>query len=167
MALTLSTLADELENLFNSLGAPGFDAGTAWGVAFGNYFLDATLGGVPVTASAVDTAAAAMGAAITFSNSTGDEANPDQIGAGLVALWGAIAAAPATFWPAALSPVVVPAGFVGGPGSTASIAILAAFGTNQDAAITRPQAAAALAAAIHPNGLGGSAVVGVTPTAIL
>lgn len=161
MALTQTVLADELEGVFNATGPTG----ALWGVAFGNYFHSATLGGVPVTESAVDTAAAAMG--ITFSNSDTAEQNAGKIGAGLVVFWLAIAAAPATFWPLALSPVVLPPGFVGGAVSAASVAILAAFAANQNEGITRPQAAANLAAAIHPNGLGGTAVLGVTPTAIL
>ena len=160
MALSQSTLASEMEAAITQLTAPGApSAEQAQAQAFGDYFKDATHNGVAILPSPVDSLAVpAMVAAMAFTVPGTPSSGATALTAGYTAFWGAIVAAPVTFWPAA--GVVTPAAGL----ATLATAIAVVFSTNNDPSITKAQAAANLASVIHPNaGLGGTALIGLGP----
>lgn len=164
MALSQSTLASEMQAAIELLTAPGApSAEQLQAQAFGNYFKGATFVGVPVVPSSVDSLAVpAMAAAMVFTVPGTPSSGAAALTAGYSAFWGAIVAAPASFWPAA--GVVTPATGL----ASLSSALAATFPTNNNPSTTKAQAAANLAAVIHANaGLTGSALLGLAPTPIV
>jgi len=170
MALALATLTDELEAMLDSLAAPGApDAGTAWAEAFGEYFKGAgdplkaaAWAGVPVLAAQVDALLKpAMAAAMTFPD---PDVTPGTAGAVLIAgfqaFWAPIVATPITYWPLMIVCVL--------PTGIAALDLSPAFAANNAPGVTNAQAAAALAAIIHPIcGLTGTgAIPPASPTPI-
>ena len=159
MALSQSMLASEMQAALDALTAPSApSAEQAQAQAFGNYFKDAQHNAVFILPGPVDSLAVpAMTAAMTFTIGTPATAAA-VLTAGYTAFWGAIVASPAAFWPAA--GVVTPAVGL----ATLAVALAAVFPVNNAPSITKAQAAANLAAVIHPSaGLTGSALIGAGP----
>lgn len=154
MALSESTLASQVETALAS-AAGGSSAATALATAFATYFKGATLNGAPVVGAAVDSIAKpAMVSAMAFSNTATAAAGAAVLAGGLAAFWSAIAGAASTFWPAATTVTPPP-----GLGSLAAD-LLDVFDENLDDGVTRTQAAANLAEALHDDaGTGGAGVV--------
>ena len=163
MALALGTLTSELEAMLDSLTAPGAPgAAAAWAESFGEYFKGATWQGTPVVSAVVDSALKpAMEAAMIFPD---PDVTPGTAGlvlaAGFAAFWAPIVTTPVTYWPAMIA-CVPPPGIV-------ALDLAPAFATNNAPGVTNAQAAAALAAIIHPVcGLTGTgAIPPASPTPI-
>lgn len=149
MALSLVTLTDELK-----VGlAPGAEnPPQEISAAFGRYFGDSIANGIPVTKESVTTLAVpAMTAAMAFLPGGTPADGAAVFVAGFTAFWGAMSAAPPSFFTGAT--VITPP-----PGlATLAAAIVSAFALNL-LATELAVAAANLAAVFHPSaGLGGTA----------
>lgn len=156
MTLSQSALATEIENMVPTLGS----SSAILAQAYGDYMKDAIAGATPITAATVDSSAVpAMTAAMTFSQPGTPTSGATVITTGLTAFWGAMVAAPATFFSGAT--VITPPIF---PPLIATLA--ATLLANATGSASLADSAAALAADIHlaTDGIG-TATIG-TPTAI-
>jgi hypothetical protein len=128
---------------------PGTEAAAieAWAEAFATYFEGATANGVPATPAALHAAAkTAMKGAMSGLSTAGATA----IQAGVVAFWGALVAAPPTYFTAALALSAAP-GLSG-----LAPALAGVFETNQSSGASQDTALGAIATAIHALQTGGT-----------
>lgn len=154
MALSSATLASELDAQVGNVATEAA-ARTAWAQAWNNYFGHASCGGT-ISGLALPAAKSAMASALTGMSSSGASA----IQAGIAAWWAALV--PATAFAGAT--VITPPATVSG----IAAALASVFTTNNAPGVTKTQALANLAAVLHANGgLGGTATIAGTPTAIL
>ena len=162
MPLVQATLASQLTTALQELTSdtPPASPPLRLAQAFGEYFKGAS-SPVPVNPASVDAAVAAMAAAMAFSAGSAG-AGAAAFAGGFSQFWATLELGAATAFPGHL-PGTPPAGL----GSLAS-ALEAQFGANNAQGITAAQAAANLAAAIHPGaGLGGTVLVpGAPPTPV-
>lgn len=139
------------------------EAAQNWANAFAQYFFGAQAGGVPVVAASVtNIAEPAMASAIVFVPGPGSLAGATAIQAGLIAFWGTILAAPATFFPTTIAATR--------PSYSLLPAQLAAvFDSNTASELSLVDAAAAIAPVIHSStaGLGSVFFPGSIPAAIV
>jgi hypothetical protein len=147
MAMSQNTLKSE----FTGMGLYGteVDAIDAWTLAWSKYFEDAETNGIPVEVTALLSAESAMRSALVGMSQFGQGAA--KIQAGIIAWWGAIAAAPITFFPGAI--LVTPPPGLGG--IAAALAVV--FASNIAGSVSKEDAYSAIAGALHPLNLGGTA----------
>lgn len=156
MALSQSTLATELENLVPTASAS--TAATTLAQAYGDYMKGAESNAVPITSASVDSLAVpAMAAAMTFTAGDTSAQGAAQFVAGLAAFWGAMVAAPASFFTGAT--VITPPPF-----TTTAASLATDFDNNTSNEETLADSAAALAATIHgdTDGIGTATFPGPT-----
>lgn len=160
MALVQATLASQLTTALQELTSdtPPASPPLRLAQAFGEYFKGATAGGA-VNPASVDAAVVAMAGAMTFPLGSAS-AGAASFAGGFGQFWAVFQLSVPTAFPGML-PGTPPSGL----GSLAS-ALQSQFGSNNAQGITNAQAAANLAAAIHPNaGLGGTVLIpGAPPT---
>jgi len=151
--MLINTLKSELLSLelFNTEAS----AISAWANAFRIYFEDAESNLIPISVPALGTPEAAMKGAMTGLSTAGASA----IQAGIVAFWGSLTAAPATYF-AAATVITPPPGLSG-----IATALQAIFDTNISSRASKEEAMAAIAGVIHPANLGGTATFPAIPPA--
>ena len=154
MAMSQTTLKDEMV----AMGLFGTEAEAidTWTAAWSAYFADAETNGIPVEAAALPTAEAAMAAALAGMSASG--AGAQKIQDGVTAWWGAMVAAPAAFFPAAIL-ITAPPGLSG-----IKNALQSAFDSNTSGEVTEEAAYNAIAGVLHPANLGGIATFPGAPT---
>ena len=141
MALVETTLATELEALVPTV-AIGVGAARL-ATAYGHYMHDATAGGVPMSASAVDaTAVPAMADALAFVPGASAADGAAVLCAGVVAFWAAMAASPGSFFSGATA--ITPPTF-----ATLPRALAAVFEACAVPGVPLSHAAAAIAGQLH------------------
>lgn len=162
MPLNPATLVSELESALTELtGESAPDAKTRICEAWGVYFKESTLAGIPVNSAAVDSGVSTMASAMTFVNGATAAAGANVFLLGLTAFWTHLQGNAPTYWAAATPGTPSP-----GLGAV-SASLIATFAANNVPGITIPVAAAALATSLATCGVGGTLTVAGSPTPIL
>jgi hypothetical protein len=144
MALSATQLATELQGL--GLYDTESAAIAAWADAFANYFGDAQSNAVIIVPGAVTVAKAAMVSALTGLSTDSGLA----LQTGITAFWGALV--PAVAWPTTTA--ITPPTFLGTIKATLDPVFLA----NTNGALSKNASYTAIANALHPLQLGGTAL---------
>lgn len=142
MALTEATLATALEDMEPT--SSELEAEQTFSESYGTYMKQAIAGAAPIISAAVDSLAVpAMKTAVDFDcgDSCGDCA--DEMVEGFVAFWGAMVAAPASFFASATA--ISPPSFTG-----LAATLAATLADNSSNGYSLADCAAALAEDIHP-----------------
>lgn len=161
MALSSTTLRDELVDALDDLtGTSAPDAVERICEAWGEYFKQASMSGIPPLAGGVDAGVALMQTAMTFTNGASAAAGADIFRSGVLFFWAHLQANTTLYWPGTTAGTP-PAGIAG-----ITAALTSVFGTNNDAAITRQQAATNMATALHAGNTGGTVMIGALPYTI-
>lgn len=141
MALSQTTLADELENMIPTT-TPG-DSEQELADAYGEYMKEAIAGAIPIGQTNIPNCVSAMVAAMTFDPDHTSSKGAVVWKAGLQAFWGYMVANPTQFWLGA-SAITAPS-FSSLQGDLAD-----AFDDNTDNFESLEDSMAAIAAVIHP-----------------
>ena len=152
MSLLQSTLASTLQNLLPTLNA----AETTLAQAFGDYMKEASAGAVPINVVQIDSdGVPKMAAAMNFTADSTSIEGAEQLHIGILAFWGAMVTTPAMYFAGATA--IVPP-----PYATLITDLAATLDANTSGAVSLADAAAALAADIHPmtTGLGTATLPG-------
>lgn len=153
MALVAATLAAGLVNMTPTNSEAS--AISAFADAWGTYFATAMAGPVPYSGDPTSTAKNALKAAMVGCSAFDQGAA--KIQAGIVAYWGAIVAAPPSFFAAAVA-VVPPAGLV-----SIAATLLPIFASNTAGNLPLATAALNVANALHASNQGGTATIPPPP----
>lgn len=147
MSMSQATLKTELVAM--DLYGQEAQAVVAWAAAWSAYFADAETNSIPINPLALPTAEAALASALLGMSGSG--AGAGKIQAGIQAWWGAMVAAPSTFW-TGCTLITPPPGLSG-----IAAALQPVFDSNTSGGVTEDAAYNAIAGVFHPANLGGKA----------
>jgi hypothetical protein len=146
MAMSQSILAAELDVEIQNTETLA-EAINAWAAAWKTYFTDAESNSVPILTPILDTAEAAMAVAMP---SLGVDAGA-ALTSGVTAWWATLVASPPLTFTACTA-ITPPAGLAG-----IAAALTPVFISNRDGELSKADALNAIASALHPLNLGGTA----------
>jgi hypothetical protein len=139
--LSETTLADALENVVPTM-TPG-DSEQEFAEAYGAYMSEAWANTIPITTTNIPDCESAMAAAMEFDNEHSSSQGAGVIKDGFDAFWGYMVSNPTQFWAGTIA--------ITAPSFSSLVSDLAdAFDDNTSSFATLEEAAAALAAVIHP-----------------
>lgn len=169
MAMSPATLSTELQKIANGGTEPPVRAG--WAAAYTKYLMESTVAGIsPASDSVLAGAKAGMDTALTGISTPKTALQAAQlIVAAIKGYWTAALAAGATVWVTA--PPLVPAPFTlpvvfldSGAEQAATAVVAAAFLANTVGALPKAAAYDAIAAALHPLGIGATVSQATVPS---